>query len=109
VRDLVHALRQSVERCKVGEVYNLGGNDVYSVQELVDGIRTQVAFEFHVEQRPELMRSCDEPVTAGDNAKFRSCCAWTPGIRLATTLRDMLEWWRTRLPGALLPLPSRQG
>jgi GDP-4-dehydro-6-deoxy-D-mannose reductase len=97
VRDLVQALWSSADHCKVGEVYNVGGDDVYSIQELIEAIRSQVKFRFDVEQRPELMRSCDEPVTSGDNAKFRSCCAWTPRIRLDTTLSDMLGWWRVRL------------
>ncbi|HXM09219.1 MAG TPA: hypothetical protein VN946_04640, partial [Terriglobales bacterium] len=74
-----------------------------SVQEVIDAIRTQVAFDFEVEQQPELMRSCDELVTAGDNAKFRSRCNWAPKIHLTTTLRDMLEWWRARLADVSAP------
>ena len=97
VRDLVQALWLSVEHCVIGEVYNLGGDDVYSVQEVVEAIRTQVTIPFKVEQTAELMRFCDEPITVGDNAKFRSCCTWAPKIHLATTLHDMLEWWRARL------------
>ena len=108
VRDLVHALWASAERCEAGQVYNLGGDDVYSVQDVIEAIRTQLTFRFEVDPRPELMRSCDELVTAGDNAKFRSCCAWSPKIRLATTLRDMLEWWRSRLTGAASPGPSQE-
>src|SRR5277367_1465186 len=107
VRDLVQGLWSAADRCEAGEVYNLGGDDVYAIQEVIEAIRSQVTFRFEVEQRPELMRSCDEPVTAGDNAKFRSCCAWEPQIHLATTLRDMLEWWRIRLTGAASPR-SRQ-
>jgi hypothetical protein len=57
---------------------------------------------------PALMNSCDEPVTAGDKAKFRSCCAWSPKIRLATTVRDMLEWWRSWLNGAASPISSQE-
>jgi GDP-4-dehydro-6-deoxy-D-mannose reductase len=101
VRDLVQGLWSSTDRCEVGEVYNLGGDDVYSVHEVVEAIRAQVSFPFEIEQRPELMRSCDEPITVGDNEKFRSGCAWAPKIALAETLRDMLEWWRTRLRGSL--------
>jgi len=107
VRDLVQALWLSVEHCVIGEVYNLGGDDVYSVKEVVEAIRTQVITTFEVEQRPELMRSCDEPITASDNVKFRSRCAWKPRIRLAATLRDMLDWWRIQLAGAASP-GSRQ-
>jgi GDP-4-dehydro-6-deoxy-D-mannose reductase len=97
VRDLVPALWLSAEHCVIGEVYNLGGDDVYSIQEVIEVIRTQVNIPFEVEQQPELMRSCDEPSTVGDNAKFRGCCAWIPKIALAATLHDMLGWWRTRL------------
>jgi GDP-4-dehydro-6-deoxy-D-mannose reductase len=107
VRDLVQGLWSATDRCEAGEVYNLGGDDVYSIQEVIEAIRNQVTFRFEVEQRPELMRSCDEPVTAGDNAKFRGCGTWEPRIRLTTTLRDMLEWWRIRLTGGVSP-KSRQ-
>jgi GDP-4-dehydro-6-deoxy-D-mannose reductase len=108
VRDLVQGLWSSADQCKVGEVYNLGGDDVYSIQEVIEAIRSQVTLRFEVEQRPELMRSCDEPVTVGDNAKFRSCCAWEPQIGLATTLRDMLEWWRNRLTSSAAPRSQQE-
>jgi len=103
VRDLVQALWASADNCKAGEVYNLGGDDVYSVQELIELIRANVLISFEVEQRVELLRSGDEPITVGDNAKFRSYCTWAPRIRLATTLHDMLAWWRTRLRGSGAP------
>jgi len=98
-RDLAHALWSSAERCRAGEVYNLGGDIVYSVEELIAVLRAQVDFSFDVHQRPELMRACDELIVAGDNTKFRSCCVWQPAIPLAHTLRDMLAWWRLRLAG----------
>lgn len=108
VRDLVQALWLSAEHCEPGEVYNLGGDEVHSVQELVEAIREQVTLNFSVEQRTELMRSCDELVTVGDNAKFRSCCAWTPQIPLARTLHEMLEWWRLRLGGVAMAEPQAE-
>jgi nucleoside-diphosphate-sugar epimerase len=108
VRDLVQGLWSSADHCKFGEVYNLGGDDVYSIQEVIEVIRSQVTFGFEVEQRPELKRSCDEPITAGDNSKFRSCCSWEPQIRLATTLRAMLEWWRIQLTGSASPSSRRE-
>jgi GDP-4-dehydro-6-deoxy-D-mannose reductase len=108
VRDLVPALWSAAEYGKPGEVYNLGGDEVYSVREVIEKIRAEVTIPFQVEQRPELMRSCDEPVTAGDNAKLRSWCNWAPKIRLVTTLQDMLDWWRIRLAGAELSGPAHK-
>jgi GDP-4-dehydro-6-deoxy-D-mannose reductase len=103
VRDMVRALRLSAERCEVGEVYNVGASEIYSVQELIDTIRAQVSVGFSIERDPALLRSCDEPVIAGDTSKFRSCTAWKPEIDLTRTLGDMLDWWRSRL---LTGLPS---
>jgi GDP-4-dehydro-6-deoxy-D-mannose reductase len=97
VRDLIRALWISAERCELGEVYNVGAEYVYSVQEVIEAIRAQVSVSFEIQQDPVLMRPSDEPVIAGDTAKFRSRCDWKPEIPLSATIRDMLAWWRTRL------------
>jgi GDP-4-dehydro-6-deoxy-D-mannose reductase len=107
VRDLVQALWLSAKHCRPGEVYNIGGDDIYSVQELVEFVRAQSTFRFDVEQRSDLMRLCDEAIVAGDNTKFRNCCSWTPKIRITTTLRETVDWWRNRLAGAALPRPQQ--
>jgi nucleoside-diphosphate-sugar epimerase len=97
VRDLVRGLWLAAERCDPGEVYNVGADRHYSVQEIIDALRTGVSVKFDIQQDPELMRPCDEPVILGDITKFRGCCGWKPEIDLTTTLRDMLDWWRNRL------------
>jgi nucleoside-diphosphate-sugar epimerase len=102
VRDLVRALSISAERCELGEVYNVGAEYVYSVQEIIDAIRAQLKVRFEVQQDPELIRVSDEPVIAGDTTKFRSRCDWKPEIALTSTLADMLEWWRGRLANPAL-------
>jgi GDP-4-dehydro-6-deoxy-D-mannose reductase len=97
VRDLVRGLWLSAECGAPGDVYNLGGDRIYSVQEVIDTIRSHVKTHFSVEQDPALTRGCDEPIIAGDITKFRQRCAWTMEMGLAKTLRDMLDWWRYRL------------
>jgi GDP-4-dehydro-6-deoxy-D-mannose reductase len=100
VRDMVRALWMSSERCKMGDVYNVGANEIYSVNELIEAIRGYVKTPFGVKQDPELVRGNDEPVIVGDIAKFQRCTGWKPEIALQQTLRDMLEWWRLRLTAA---------
>lgn len=97
VRDLVRGLWLSAECCEPGEVYNLGAEKIYSIQEVIETIRAHAKAAFSTKQDPELLRGCDEPVIAGDIGKFRRCSGWTPEIELARTLRDMLDWWRDRL------------
>ena len=97
VRDMVRGLWLAAERCEPGEVYNVGAKNIYSVQELIDAIRARTRVRFSVEQDPQLVRGCDEPVIAGDISKFSNCTDWEPEIDLGRTLQDMLEWWRQKL------------
>lgn len=106
VRDMVRALWLAAERCEPGEVYNVGGNAIYSVEQLIEAIQGCVKVAFRVQQDPALMRACDEPVIAGDITKFQCCTGWSPEIRLAETLQDMLAWWKERLANAQAALEA---
>ena len=97
VRDLVRGLWLAAECCVAGDVYNLGTDRIYSIQEVIDTIQAHVKVPFSVEKDPALVRGCDEPVIAGDITKFQGCSGWKMEIELARTLRDMLDWWRDRL------------
>jgi nucleoside-diphosphate-sugar epimerase len=76
LRDMVRALWLAPERCEPGEVYNVGGTQIYSVQELIEIIRNRVSTDFQFEQDLALIRACDEPVIAGDVSKFQPCSGW---------------------------------
>jgi len=97
VRDMVRGLWLAAERGAAGEVYNVGGNRIFAVQEVIDILRRKVKTPFTIQQDPKLVRACDEPVIAGDTSKFRECSGWVPEIDLARTLDEMLAWWRGRL------------
>ncbi len=97
VRDLVRGLWMAPDCCVPGDVYNLGATSIYPLQDVIAIIREQVTEPFSLEVDSALVRSCDEPVIAGDITKFQICSGWAPEIDLATTLQDMLDWWRTRL------------
>lgn len=97
VRDMVRALWLSAEYCMPGDVYNVGGSKVFSVQEVVDIVRDHVKTSFSIEQAAALVRTCDEPVIAGDISKFRQCSGWSAEIELVRTVEEMLAWWRSRL------------
>lgn len=107
-RDLVRGLWLSTERCQAGEVYNLGADRIYSVEELIEVIRGYVKVTFSIQRDPMLVRHCDEPVIAGDTTKFRDCSGWAPEIELTRTLREMLDWWRDRLAALTFDTPAAE-
>ena len=99
-RDLVRGLWLAAQHGTPGEVYNLGGDAIYSVQEIIDNIRSEARAAFEIRQDPALMRRSDEPVIAGDTTRIRKCTGWKPELPLKETLHDMLGWWRRKLAPA---------
>jgi GDP-4-dehydro-6-deoxy-D-mannose reductase len=97
VRDLVRGLWMVPDCCEPGDVYNLGATKIYSLEEVLAIIRDRISTPFSLEADPALVRDCDEPVIAGDITKFQKSSGWAPEISLATTLEDILDWWRTQL------------
>jgi GDP-4-dehydro-6-deoxy-D-mannose reductase len=100
VRDMVRGLWLAAEHGTYGEVYNVGSSNIYSGGELVDAIRPQIKVPFALKQDSALLRTCDEPVIAGDTTKFRRCSGWKPEIGLNQTIGDMIEWWRIQMAPA---------
>lgn len=105
VRDMVRGLWLASENGTYGEVYNVGSSNIYSGEELVAAIRPHIKVPFTLEQDPALLRTCDEPVIAGDITKFHRCSGWKTEIDLSQTIGDMVQWWRTRLGAA--PITSQ--
>lgn len=109
VRDMVRGLWLAAEHGVCGEVYNVGSNNIYSGQELVDAIRPHIKVPLTLKQDPALLRTCDEPVIAGDTTRFRRCSGWKPEIGLDQTISDMIEWWRNHLAPAAASNKSKAG
>jgi len=94
VRDLIRAFDLALEKCPPGEAYNVSGEKVYEIEEIVNVLRNLVNFDFELWQDPTLIRTTDEPIIYGDSSRFKSLTGWNEEISLEKTLRDMLEYWR---------------
>lgn len=97
VRDLIKALVLLAERGEPGQVYNISGQHVYSMEEVVGLVKTLAKVPVRVVEDPALLRPTDEPVIFGDSSRLRSCTGWKQEIPLERTLADMLEYWRGTL------------
>jgi GDP-4-dehydro-6-deoxy-D-mannose reductase len=106
VRDMVQGLWLSADCCTPGDVYNLGATQIYSIQSVIETLQEKIEVPFSLQEDPALVRGCDEPVIAGDISKFQGCSGWAPQIELATTLQDMLDWWRRELAPELSSNPE---
>lgn len=99
VRDIVRAYELALEHCSSGETYNVTSGHNLRLQ---DGVEILLSL---TERRPTIMpkalkpRPYDIPYLAGDAAKFHAATGWKPEIPIETTLRDLLEYYRS-LPSA---------
>jgi GDP-mannose 4,6-dehydratase len=96
VRDLVIALDLLSEKGIAGEAYNLSGEKVYQISDIIEIIKKNSPANIETETDPQLLRPTDEPVIFGDSAKLKSHTGWKQEYSLERTIIDMLEYWREK-------------
>lgn len=97
VRDAVRAYWLLVNKCKSGEVYNIGGERTMSIGEALNILLSFAKIKVSVEVDKSLLRSSDVTLQVPCIDKFRSQTGWKPEIPLEKTLEDMLAYWRDQL------------
>lgn len=93
VKDIVRAYRIVMEEGKVGEVYNIGSAQGYTLQEILDQLIGLAKVEIKISHDSKLFRPVDMPFIIADNTKIRNL-GWEPSIPLAETIARVLEYWR---------------
>lgn len=98
VRDIVRAYWLSTERCQPGEVYNISSGKGYRIKDMLEKL---LAVSGHrgitVKTDPQRLRPSDVPVLVGDSTKFRHATGWETKIPFEQTLKDCLDYWRSRV------------
>src|SRR5690606_10519388 len=97
VRDLILALIQLADKGIPGEVYNICGDSIYQIADIISIIEKQLGKEIPVTENPDLLRASDEPIIYGDAAKLKKCTGWKQSYSLEQTIADMLTYWRMKL------------
>jgi len=97
VRDVVRAYRLLATNGVAGEVYNVCSGRAVSIAALAAQMAGLLSCEVRLVTDPDLMRPVEVPVLVGDASKLVAATGWHPTIELATTLSDVLDYWRERL------------
>lgn len=97
VRDAVRAYWLLVNKCKPGEVYNIGGNRTMTIREALDILLSFSKKKFRIEVDPRLIRPSDVTLQIPCIDKFRNETGWKPEIPIEKTFEDMLQYWRQEL------------
>ncbi len=97
VRDIARAYYLALERGAPGEVYNIGSERAFLIQDVLDLMVQQSRVPIRVEHDPTRLRLSDTPVMYCNAAKFRAQTGWQPTIPLEQSLRDVLDYWRGKV------------
>jgi GDP-4-dehydro-6-deoxy-D-mannose reductase len=94
VRDLVNALVLLTQKGQMGEAYNISGNKVYQISDILTCIEKVIGKTITPITDPNLLRISDEPVIYGDSTKLIAHTGWQQAVSLETTVTDMINYWR---------------
>jgi GDP-4-dehydro-6-deoxy-D-mannose reductase len=99
VRDVVHAYYLLLKTDEVsGEVFNICSGRQTSIQDIIEIFKeiTDTSPEISVDQ--SLLRPVENRVVVGSYSKLNKLTGWQPSITLENSLKDIANWWYTRLP-----------
>ncbi len=94
VRDIVRAYTLLMKHGQVGEAYNVCGDTVLSIENVLDQMIALSGRAVEKVQSAERMRPVDTPVIDGNNSKLKQATCWEPEIPLGKSLNDLLCYWR---------------
>jgi GDP-4-dehydro-6-deoxy-D-mannose reductase len=99
VRDMVRAYWLALDKCPPGELFLVGSDDVRTVRACLDFMvsLSPARDRIRVETDPELVRPTEPLTLVADTSPFREATGWCPRIPFEDTLRDTLEYWRSRV------------
>ena len=98
VRDAVEAYWVAVRDCKIGEVYNIGGNRTITVgdvlRELI--IRSPIK-DFRLVEDESLLRPKDVTLQIPNVNKFKQRTGWEPKYSFEESMEFLLDYWRRKV------------
>ncbi|MCD6062316.1 MAG: GDP-D-mannose dehydratase [Flavipsychrobacter sp.] len=97
VRDLITALMLLAEKGTYGEAYNISGDNIYEMKDIVEKIEAVTGRKLDPKVDPSLIRPKDEPVIYGNSAKLKAATGWKQTVSLDQTIADMIAYWRRKL------------
>jgi UDP-glucuronate 4-epimerase len=93
IDDIVAGVRQSLDRADGFNIYNLGGDEVVLLRDLIATIGEVVGVEPNIDQQP--MQKGDVFVTNADLTKSRAELDYVPTTSIRDGIEKMWAWYQT--------------
>ncbi len=97
VRDAVEAYWILLEKCRPGEVYNIGGDDTMTVGQMLEILKKKSTIKITHRIDKTLLRPSDVTLQIPDSSKFRKETGWKPKFKVEQTMEDLLNYYRKQI------------
>lgn len=91
VRDCMRAYWIAATQGIIGEVYNIGGTTIMSVDEFLGLLKDYAKCEIKTEIDPDLLRPVDVTMQIPDTSKFQNSTGWQPQYSFEDSVKFFLE------------------
>ena len=91
VREAAEAYWIATQKCKMGEVYNIGGSVGYSIGQFLELLIDKMGAPVKTYQNPKLMRPSDTTIQIPDMSKFTRDTGWKPVIPFDKSVEFFIE------------------
>lgn len=99
VRDTVRAYWLALEKGEPGKIYNICSGRGWKIQTVLDILLSKTSIKDITVVRDESrMRPSDVPILVGSPGEFKRQTGWEAVILFETTLFDLLNYWRKKIP-----------
>lgn len=96
VRDAMESYWVACDKCKVGEAYNIGGDTILSVGDVLNILKDQARVKIKTMQDPDLMRPIDVTKQIPDTSKFYAATQWKPKFSIFESIDFLLTELRCK-------------
>ncbi len=96
VRDVVRAYDHLLKHGRSGHIYNICSGTGVTLKSMIDQMAAILGIAVTQEIDPRLVRPNDNKAIIGSLKKINDEIGWAPRIPLDTSLRDILDYWRSK-------------
>jgi GDP-4-dehydro-6-deoxy-D-mannose reductase len=97
VRDVVKAYWLLLEKDHLDSVFNICTGTSLSIDSILSMLEDLVGVKVSFVQEAERLRTYDIPEVRGSYERLHRATGWEPTIPIATTLRDVLTYWKQQV------------
>ncbi len=97
VRDVVRAYWHLLEDGAVNQTYNVCSGRSWAIHEIILQFESISGIKVSVGTHPDKVRGGEMSEVRGNPDKIYKATGWEPQIPLETTVRDLLDYWRSTL------------